>query len=748
MPHRRSRSRACFGLPAVALTAVMVSHAEAQSAGPTSGPQLLVVIEATMAAAEAALREGELQVAESRYRDALMQGWMLIGALEVTEGRPAAARDVFRRATGAAADNRAAQRLLAIASLQAGDSADAVGLLSRLVTASPDDVALRRVLAQALVARGEPAQAVQELEHARGIAPGDPELAFVLATAYLRVKRVDAAERVFDEVARARPIPQTYVLIGRTYRDFGEYGRARAALRTALEKDPRVRRAHYYLGTIAILEEEGYARLEEAIAEFRAELTIAPQDPVTNLRLGIALEHARRHDEALAALEVAARDPAASSEVFEFLGRCQLAVGRTADAVGSLRRALETRTLASDDSSRIGRLHYQLATALRTLGRMDEASQHFAQAQRASEARAKEDRARLGRFLADVPESDDAAALPTLAADAPFADVPAVERARIRQGVTTALARAYLNLGVLHAQASRFVRAAEFLEDAAALDPAFPQVQYSLGVAYFNAQKYEAATAPLERAVAADPRQTDARRMLALAWLNLEAYDKAVDLLNDDPRRGADPSLQYAYALALVRSGRPEEAEQIFTQLLAAHGDSPELNVLVGQAHAQQGDFAGAIRALQHALALKKDAENVNATLGTIYLKQGRLDEAAAALRAELAAHPDAVTAKHTLGAVLELQGHLDEAVTLLRSALQARPHFADARYLLGKILLAQGMATEAVGHLEAAARIAPEDANVHFQLAQAYEKTGRTSLSQEHFDIYRRLKEKARARK
>src|SRR5437667_5001944 len=95
-----------------------------------------------------------------------------------------------------------------------------------------------------------------------------------------------------------------------------------------------------------------------------------------------------------------------------------------------------------------------------------------------------------------------------------FGDLGAAERLEIRRRVTAALARAYLNLGIMQAQTGRFVRAAEFLEEAAHVDAAFPQVQYSLGVAYFNAQRYSQALTPLSRALDADPDNAILRRML------------------------------------------------------------------------------------------------------------------------------------------------------------------------------------------------------------------------------------------
>src|SRR5439155_18524904 len=135
----------------------------------------------------------------------------------------------------------------------------------------------------------------------------------------------------------------------------------------------------------------------------------------------------------------------------------------------------------------------------------------------------------------------------------PLATLAPSERSDLERRIRTALARAYVNLGVIQAQKQRFSRAAEFFEEAVGVDPSFPQAQYSLGVAYFNAQQYEKAAAALARAASQD---AEVRRMLAVAYLKAEAYEKASELLRNDPQRASDLSLQYAYGLALVRSGR------------------------------------------------------------------------------------------------------------------------------------------------------------------------------------------------
>ena len=321
------------------------------------------------------------------------------------------------------------------------------------------------------------------------------------------------------------------------------------------------------------------------------------------------------------------------------------------------------------------------------------------------------------------------------------------QRADIERRTRTALARASLNLGVMQAQKQRFTRAVEFFEQAVASDADFPQAQYSLGVAYFNAQQYGKAIAPLARAFDGDRANTNLRRMLAIAYLNTEDYAQSAALLADDPQRDADSSLQYAYGLALVRSGRAADAETIFSRLLAEHGASPEVSVVLGHVYAQQGNYDAAIESLRRALQLRADVADANSALGLIYLKQGKLAEAEAALRGELTHHPSDVKARHTLATVLDLEGRADQALGEARAVVKAKPDFADGRYLLGKMLLAGGAADEAAMHLEAAARTAPQDANIHYQLARAYEKLGRGELAEKEFAIYRDLKDKQRGK-
>ncbi len=83
-------------------------------------------------------------------------------------------------------------------------------------------------------------------------------------------------------------------------------------------------------------------------------------------------------------------------------------------------------------------------------------------------------------------------------------------------------------------------------------------------------EQYDKAAPALAKAREQQPQNAEANRLLALASINTEDYAKAAELLREDPKLPTDPALQYAFGIALVRSGRADEAERIFTRVLTA----------------------------------------------------------------------------------------------------------------------------------------------------------------------------------
>src|SRR5262249_45128339 len=103
----------------------------------------------------------------------------------------------------------------------------------------------------------------------------------------------------------------------------------------------------------------------------RAAFASAPNSPILNELLGIALSAQHRDAEAVAFLEAATRYGPHDPQFWENLGLCQQRMGQFVSAEASLRRAVSLRPASFEG-------HNALASVLRSLGRTEEAISIYA----------------------------------------------------------------------------------------------------------------------------------------------------------------------------------------------------------------------------------------------------------------------------------------------------------------------------------------------------------------------------------
>jgi tetratricopeptide (TPR) repeat protein len=523
------------------------------------------------AEAESRLASGDVKAAERLYGGAVFEGQVLLGTLERLDGRYEPARQALARAAAYVPEDPRAALALASEQLQAGDAAQAVAVLEAHAGAVRD-LETTRLLAHAYASADRHDAALRTLEQGLAAAPDDPEVAYVIAGEYLGLKQMDAAERLLASVIERRPLALTHVLVARAWRDAGEYERAERELRRALVIDPKARRAHYYLGTVAAAD-PAPARQEAAIAEFREELRISGEDAVVLDQLGVTLVEAGRAEEAVPLLERALAIEARSSYAYD-LGRAQLAAQKPEAAIASLRRALELAQAQGGGESELERFHYQLGLALRKAGSEAEAVRELAEA-KAIAARWTDPSRRVTTLGRAGSVGSRPGAASASAEASPLALLPPAVRRDLADRVRSTLAQCYLNLGVIETRREDLKNAAALFETAAGLDPEFPAVQQALGVARFNTGEFDKAIAPLQKASAADPSSPVLRRLLAIAWLNTGASDKAVPLLVADPELRSDPELRLALGMAYKALGKTELAAEQFKAYQDLTGKKP-----------------------------------------------------------------------------------------------------------------------------------------------------------------------------
>jgi protein O-GlcNAc transferase len=194
-------------------------------------------------------------------------------------------------------------------------------------------------------------------------------------------------------------------------------------------------------------------------------------------------------------------------------------------------------------------------------------------------------------------------------------------------------------------------------------------------------------------------------------------------------------SLLMMQATTAHQSGRFDEAELLYRQILAAEPDHADACHLLGALAQQRGRFEESATLITKAIAVKGDVAAFHSNLGNALKALGKADEAATAYRRAIVLDPNFADAYNNLGATMRMQGKLDEAEALYRKALTLNPNSADVHDNLGVVLRNQGRLAEAEASYRRALQLNPNFARAHYNLANVVKEQGRL---EEAITLYR----------
>lgn len=166
----------------------------------------------------------------------------------------------------------------------------------------------------------------------------------------------------------------------------------------------------------------------------------------------------------------------------------------------------------------------------------------------------------------------------------------------------------------------------------------------------------------------------------------------------------------YLLALALFGVKNWEEAKPFAEQVLSAHPDDREMNLMLADiAFNNEHNLPGA----------RRHAE--------ICLKQ----------------NPEDPGALYYLGVIQKMEGDVSGAIQSLSKSVSGNPKNADAQGVLGSLYLQASDVARAVHALEQAVLLAPEEAQNHYQLALAYSRSSAPDKAKAQLEIYQQMKAK-----
>ena len=220
------------------------------------------------------------------------------------------------------------------------------------------------------------------------------------------------------------------------------------------------------------------------------------------------------------------------------------------------------------------------------------------------------------------------------------------------------------------------------------------------------------------------PGEADAWFHLANLAYTAQNLAQAESLFRKAIERSPRP-IEALNSLGLVKAdqGDIKAARRCFADAIRLDPRSSDSRVNIGVVLARTGDTAGAVA--EYRTVLRLDTNNVPArvNLARLLAGQRQFDEAIALYQEALRLRPENPIARFNFGNVLAENGRPGDAVVQYEAAVQEQPDFGEARYSLALTLAKLGRIRESLDHFAAAVRLMPASADAHFNYGIALAK-------------------------
>jgi protein O-GlcNAc transferase len=184
----------------------------------------------------------------------------------------------------------------------------------------------------------------------------------------------------------------------------------------------------------------------------------------------------------------------------------------------------------------------------------------------------------------------------------------------------------------------------------------------------------------------------------------------------------------FAEALRLHKSGRLQQAEEKYRQILVLRPNHGDAMHLLGTIALQSGQNQKAVDLISKSIKLIPQSPEAHGNLGVALQNLGRNDEAIASFKKALALKPDFAAGHLKLAEALVAAGRSEEAIAQNRKAIAIKPDYADAYASLGNTLQKNQQIDEAIEAYQRALAIKPN-------YPEALSNMGNALQTKENFD-------------
>ena len=312
-----------------------------------------------------------------------------------------------------------------------------------------------------------------------------------------------------------------------------------------------------------------------------------------------------------------------------------------------------------------------------------------------------------------------------------------------------AFVEAHFALGVILARQGEasYAAAIDHFLEVVRLDPKHVDARINLSNLLEQDGEFEAAATAMKDAVALRDGQANLYVMLGRKQDQAEKYREAIEsfqqALKLDPQV---PGAHYGLALTQVALGDFSAAQSEFEVALKLNPDDALAHYQLGRFLIQQKRPAEAAHHLQEAIRLKPDLADAYAKLGVLYRSLNKNDEAEKALRTAVRLNPKLGKAQYALAQLLQAKGETEEAQKLFEQVREAKAsssalNQASTLNLRGVTLMKAGRLDEALGNFRNALKLDPSLASASYNQGLVLAQQGKTTEAIECFRAAIRLR-------
>jgi tetratricopeptide (TPR) repeat protein len=218
---------------------------------------------------------------------------------------------------------------------------------------------------------------------------------------------------------------------------------------------------------------------------------------------------------------------------------------------------------------------------------------------------------------------------------------------------------------------------------------------------------------------------------------SMHKQDEAIERLEHLVQSDIDePEHYYELGLLLIQSSRFATSYEVMREASAKFPKSFEIQLGYALSCYFTGRNEDAEKAYRQIVAWRPDAAEPYFALGNFYADTGRDEEAVNAFQRAAQLDPKSYLNHYMYGAELFRMGNIEQAAIQLKRATELNPRHADSYYWLGKIQLRQSRPDAALQSFEKAVSLEAKHIGAYYQLALLYQRRGETEKARRALEI------------